>query len=68
LHYGRAKEITMKKPFKKLSLSTESVRTLTSPLAAITGAEIKQSVGCLTKDKYTGCPACPTQPTRIFCD
>jgi len=25
-------------------------------------------VACLTKDKYTGCPACPTQPTRIFCD
>ena len=58
---------TMKKSFKKLSLSTESVRTLTA-LDAIHGAEIKQSVGCLTKDKYTGCPACPTQPTRIFCD
>ena len=54
----------MKKTFKKLSLSTQSVRALTT----ITGAAIKQTVGCLTKDKYTGCPACPTQPTRIFCD
>jgi hypothetical protein len=59
----------MNRSNKKLRLRTESIRTLSNLQVAVGGLiNVPNSVGCLTKDKYTGCPACPTQPTRIFCD
>jgi hypothetical protein len=58
----------MNKTKKKLGIQTESIRVLSHLDVSTIHGGVAASVGCLTKDKYTGCPACPGQGSRIFCD